>query len=424
MGTVSVAGVLQPHSVATLQGTNPWIVQLTSGSVITAGGNSSVQVVGQMPPQSVSGVGIFETQLPTAAALSDTDANPTAPAVGSFGMGWGGTNWARLKQGRGDGDSATGMQNVLPMMFNGTNHDRFRGNTTNGLLVQTGNASVIATQGTDPWNVQPTSGSVFAYQAPGSVMAVSGSFSGGNSSVQLLGGTAMVGSVAAYQGASTPWLVQLTSGSIIAANSSVQVVGTMPPSSVSGVGLFSTNHIGNGSVLVRILQASIAGTYAEDAAHATGQNGLFTLAVRNDTVSSFTSANGDYSPVGVDSAGRTIVKPFAAEQASVWGTASAVSAGTGSGVASVVLFPAAGAGLKNYMTDFMISNTGATTALVTFIDNDNSVLGKTIAPAGGGSNAIGLNFPIVNLSANNRIGMVISNSSSVVHAWAAGFRAP
>src|SRR3990167_9842433 len=33
-------------------------------------------------------------------------------------------------------------------------------------------------------------------------------------------------------------------------NSSVQVIGTVPPTSVSGVGIFNTNHIGNGSIVV------------------------------------------------------------------------------------------------------------------------------------------------------------------------------
>lgn len=323
-GSVAVMSVV-PHSVTALQGTNPWFVQLTSGSVITAGGNSSVQVVGIVPPSSVSGVGLF---------------------------------------------------NVNP----------------------TGNGSVLV--------VQPDATKL-------------------TGTMSVMGNLSVLGTVPVTQ-STTPWIVQLSSGSVITAggNSSVQVVGIVPPSSVSGVGLFNVNHVGNGSIITVERLASIAGTYTEDSAHTNGERGLFTLGVRNDTVASFTSANGDYSPVGVDSAGRTIVKPFGADQSSVWGTASAVSAGTGSGVASVVLFGAPGAGLKNYITDFMISNTGAATTLVTFIDNDNSVLGKTIAPSGGGSNAIGLNFPIVNVSTNNRIGMIIGTSSSVVHVWAAGYKAP
>lgn len=43
---------------------------------------------------------------------------------------------------------------------------------------------------------------------------------------------------------------------------------------------------------------------AEDAAHASGDTGVFVLGVRNDNLAStFTSATGDYSPIAVDSTG-------------------------------------------------------------------------------------------------------------------------
>lgn len=45
-------------------------------------------------------------------------------------------------------------------------------------------------------------------------------------------------------------------------------------------------------------------TYAEDSAHISGSIGAFVLAVRNDTNAVLTSADGDYSPFAVDSAGR------------------------------------------------------------------------------------------------------------------------
>jgi len=55
----------------------------------------------------------------------------------------------------------------------------------------------------------------------------------------------------------------------------------------------------------------VAGTFspadnkAEDAAHTSGDTGSFALGVRNDAAgTTFTSANGDYSPIAVDSAGR------------------------------------------------------------------------------------------------------------------------
>jgi len=44
---------------------------------------------------------------------------------------------------------------------------------------------------------------------------------------------------------------------------------------------------------------------AEDAAHTTGDTGVFTLGIRNDASAALTSTNLDYSGIAVDSAGRT-----------------------------------------------------------------------------------------------------------------------
>ena len=55
---------------------------------------------------------------------------------------------------------------------------------------------------------------------------------------------------------------------------------------------------------------------AEDAAHASGDIGSFMLAVRGDSFSdTFTSANGDYSPINVDSTGRVGTRDNKAEDA-------------------------------------------------------------------------------------------------------------
>ena len=101
--------------------------------------------------------------------------------------------------------------------------------------------SVTTLQGTNPWVMtgsvqgsfspsgnQSVSGTVFALQTAGSIMAVSTTVNTGNSSVQLVGGTAMAGSIAAYQGATAPWRVELTSGSI------ATTAGTTGNSSVNG----------------------------------------------------------------------------------------------------------------------------------------------------------------------------------------------
>jgi hypothetical protein len=52
------------------------------------------------------------------------------------------------------------------------------------------------------------------------------------------------------------------------------------------------------------LDVSQAGSFAEDSAHTTGDFGQFILAVRNDTEGTLVSADGDYAPLQVDALGR------------------------------------------------------------------------------------------------------------------------
>lgn len=61
----------------------------------------------------------------------------------------------------------------------------------------------------------------------------------------------------------------------------------------------------DGSINTTINNVDDFGIYAEDSAHASGDVGQFVLAVRNDAAAtSLTSADGDYSPVAVDEFGR------------------------------------------------------------------------------------------------------------------------
>lgn len=63
-----------------------------------------------------------DTELPAAAALSDTFANPTAPAVGAFLMGWDATDWARIWSIR-DGDAvAAAAAGFLSFGSDGSNY--------------------------------------------------------------------------------------------------------------------------------------------------------------------------------------------------------------------------------------------------------------------------------------------------------------
>ena len=70
------ADTLQP-----IQGT------VADGLLVNIGANNDVTVT--------SGSITADTELPVAAALADNTANPTAPAVGAFGLVWDGATWDR-----------------------------------------------------------------------------------------------------------------------------------------------------------------------------------------------------------------------------------------------------------------------------------------------------------------------------------------
>lgn len=243
-------------------------------------------------------------------------------------------------------------------------------------------------------------------------------------------------------------VIAIATGSVVAiaaGNQSVSgtvgasVIGWVPiqPSNTSTIGIFQNSSIlavpvgsvitvwQNSSVLavpvgstIGVWQSpSIVGTYAEDAASASGDKGLFILGVRNDTVASLASADLDYVARASDSAGRTLIRPFAAEEARVEGYASLVSSSV------TTLVAAAGTGLRNYITDIMVANTGATTTLITFKDGLGSILGYTIAPTGGGSNMIGFATPM-RTGANATFDFQPTSSSSILFATVKGFKAP
>jgi len=109
--------------------------------------------------QPVSGTVTADTELPTAAALADTTANPTVPAVGSFLMGWDNANtaWDRLKQQGLNADAqpahAKGVLETASngYVYNGTTWDRVRGDTTGTYAV--GNVASGATDSGNPVKV-------------------------------------------------------------------------------------------------------------------------------------------------------------------------------------------------------------------------------------------------------------------------------
>ena len=140
-------------------------------------------------------------------------------------------------------------------------------------------------------------------------------------------------------------------------------------------------------------------------------------ALRNDTLASTLGVDGTYRPIMGDSAGRTIVKQFAAVESSVMGH------GSVNGAASVILIVAPGAGLKLYITDILLANTGSVATVVNFTAGGGSILGKTIAPATSGSNIIGLATPIA-VPYNSPFNIAADTAVSVLHGTAYGYKGP
>lgn len=109
------------------------------------------------------GGGAVDTELPAAAALSDTVANPTTPTVGAANLGWDGANWTRTFQyAPGDGDPASDralLMQAANKVFNGSTWDRLRGNTT-GVFV----AGAVASEDADSGNPVKVGGKYNATQ--------------------------------------------------------------------------------------------------------------------------------------------------------------------------------------------------------------------------------------------------------------------
>lgn len=188
---------------------------------------------------------------------------------------------------------------------------------------------------------------------------------------------------------------------------STSVMGVNPDRSINVSVLGTQTAIVTGSVATIWQSPSLVGTYAEDAAHTTGDKGIFGLAVRNDTMSSITSTDGDYSPHAVGPAGEQIV---ANAPITKWilGTADLrVVLG-----ASVTAIPAQGASIFTYITSAQVANFGPSSVLVTFAGGLGSILGYTIAPAGGGSNIVYSNA--LKTGANSAFTASINGTASVL----------
>lgn len=216
--------------------------------------------------------------------------------------------------------------------------------------------------------------SVMSTVSPTNPLRVLGSVSG---AVTAPAGSIMTtvrpaGSITAVSGATTT-----TAGSIISA--------TFPAGSVAAVNFQNSSiiAINAGSVIALLGNTSIAGTFLEDSAHTTGDRGFHMLGVRNDLMASVTGADLDYSPISVGPVGENIVANAPMNKWLQGRTDHRVSLG-----GSLIAIAKQGTSVFTYVTAVQVANMGPSSVLVTLGGGLGSVLGYTIAPAGGGSNIL------------------------------------
>ena len=285
--------------------------------------------------------------------------------------------------------------------------------------ILTARSSIISGSAHDPY-VQITSFLSAVPTTPSGNQSVSGTV--GSSIVgQLPAGTAPLGSVAVLQG-TNPWNISSIYGNI--SGSVVATITGTPNVNTAGsvVAFQGTNPWVMGSVLANVGGSVLsfqAGTQITSVIGSITSSLLTGIhGHRNDAIASFLGGNLTWRPIATDSAGRPVIKPFAPEESRIEGYNSVVSTSV------TTLIAAAGAGLRNYITDVWLANTGTATTLVTFRSGGGtSVLGYTIAPTVGGSNLPGLVTPMRTL-ANETFDFQASTGTSVLYATVKGFIAP
>lgn len=394
----SVIAVLSNSSVATLQGTSPWVISNPSvtayqggawstsvtggyvnviGSVALGVGNTSVTQAGawnvnvnsilgtyqekNATVASVIGIPILWKNNFTTSTLSTISTNDPLPVQGSV-MALQGTNPFIVQAVSSVLTIQTTSTNVSVLSVGaGVQITSVMNTIPSSMMV---GASVFGTvpvtQTTSPWIINMPSPSIIATQIANSVMGVR---TDNASVVAVLSNS----SVAVLQG-TNPWQINMPSPSVVA----IQQAGSIM--AVSGIAFTISS--------VTLLGGSILGTYADNSAWAEGNIGLYSLNVRNDTMSSISAADLRFTPNTVGPVGETIV---ANSPITKWvrGFGSVFNAGP-----SIQVIAPQGSSIFTYITGVQVTNVSANNVFVTFtggLGGISSVLGYAPAPANGGA---------------------------------------
>ena len=113
----------------------------------------------------------------------------------------------------------------------------------------------------------------------------------------------------------------------------------------------------------------------EDAVAVSGDAGVFTLGVRAPAApAAQTSGAGDYGAFAIDSEGKTIVDLHAAPELTRQGRVDFTA------ITDLALLSAGAAGIRTYITDITVENTGASAARFLLRDGTTTIWSATVPP--------------------------------------------
>lgn len=170
---------------------------------------------------------------------------------------------------------------------------------------------------------------------------------------------------------------QNVSGSVISQVSNFPTTQNVSGSVVAVQGIWS------GSVLAQQLGARTTSVVSSNPSSLlTGNYGFV-----NNTLSSFLGGNNSWNQQVNDSAGRTIIKPFVADDTAAFRYAAAVN------TTSVTLIRASAIGLRSYVTDFIVANKGIGSTLVTIQGGNGTAMSYALIRPGDTVYVTGFNVP-------------------------------
>jgi hypothetical protein len=334
-----------------------------------------------------------DTELPTAAALADNASNPTTPTVGSALLLFDGSTWDRARTGVGDAASSLGLVQNLPMLWNGSTHDRMPGSATDGVTVNLGSNNDVTVTGTVTANLAAGTNNIGDVDI---ASIAAGDNNIGNVDVaSIAAGDNNIGNVdiASALPAGTNAIGKL------AANSGVDIGDVDVTSIIPGTG--ATN---SGKAVDGIAGATDTGTLA--------------LFVRDDALATLTPADGDYTQGRTDSTGALWIR--AAAGTAAIGT---LAANSGVDIGDVTINNASGAAAVNIQdggntitvdgtvaaTQSGTWNIGSVTTLPALVAGTANIGDVDVASIAAGDNNIG-NVDVVTLpsipAGTNNIGDV------------------